>query len=471
MDSEKRKRVFTCITLFLLNFILKFIYVAVTDIGLDEPFTIFNAQRDLIGIIELLKSDNNPPLHLIFMHFWIKMFGTGLISVRFPSVLFSSLAAIALFLTTTRHFNYRTGLFAALLFTASTTNMFYAHDSRVYSLFILLSILNLNEFLNLMYATGINSKRTFLKLTIINIVLCYSHFFGFVILFIETIVCILIGRLRKNLIKLSASVVIVIFTFIWYIPIIADRFRVTTSGNWIPDPVISDLYTMIWRFSNVPVLAVLFIMISLVILFMKWNFLNKLSNDKSKILVLLFLTSYFFLFFVSFTTPVFIDRYLLFTSAYFYIIISITILNILNNPNWDFLIAASLTVAMFYTLEVKKGKKERTKELAEFVRLNSAGNTNIIITPKWFDLNLIYHLKPDWFKNFSGFEDSLKHNNFFAVNKAENIPILNRNTPVILIDNSGENNSVISFMESNYKTNSEKEFGGNLKAILFVPKP
>lgn len=470
MNPENRNRTLTCIALFLLNFILKFSHVSSTDIGLDEPFTIFNAQRNFAGIIELLKIDNNPPLHLFIMHFWIKSFGAGLVSARFLSVLFSSLAAAALFLSATRHFNYRTGLIASLIFSASNLQMFYAHDARVYSLFMLLAILNFNSFFNFIYSEKKNTNKSILIFTLINILLCYAHFFGFVILLVETIVCMIVTDFRRHLTKLIISSTAVLVTFLWYIPIIIDRFKITTSGNWIPFPVITDLYTMIWRFSNVPVFAVLFIGITLIVLTLKWSELNKESDNKLKISLLMFLISYLLLFSISLKIPVFIDRYLLFTSAYFYVLVTIAILNIFKSPNRSLYSAFVLTIALFFTLDLKRGKKESSKEMAEFVAQNSKIPTNIIITPQWFDLNTAYYLKPQWFNNVAHLQDSLVQNQIFAVNKAENIPGINSSIPAILIDNSGQENSVRSYMISNYKIRSERAFGGNLRVILFDPK-
>ena len=110
------------------------------------------------------------------------------------------------------------------------------------------------------------------------------------------------------------------------------------------------------------------------------------------------------------------------------------------------------------------------KEMSEYVRQNSQNSTITIITPEWFDLNLTYYLKPNWFNNIDHLKDSMMINNFIAINKAENIPNLNLTLPAILIDNSGKENSVRSFMLSKYEISSEKEFGGNLKVILLNPK-
>ena len=78
--TTKNKSLIFCIGLFVLNFILKFIFISSTDIGLDEPFTLFHAQKNVSDIIELPKTDIHPPLHILIIHFWVILFGTVIVS-------------------------------------------------------------------------------------------------------------------------------------------------------------------------------------------------------------------------------------------------------------------------------------------------------------------------------------------------------------------------------------------------------
>ena len=277
--SSSNKLTLTCIVLFALNFFIKFIFIASTDISLDEPFTLFHSQKNVYDILQLPKIDIHPPFHILIMHFWVKLFGTGIFSARFLSVLFSSFAAIALFLTGKKHFTFYTGLIAAFIFSASDIQMFYAHDARVYSLFMFLSIVNLNLFLGIIDFRADKNYKQFILFSMINLLLCYLHFFGFVIIFSEAILCLLIVQHRLHFRKICFSIAIILISFVWYIPIIIDRFRITTQGNWIPYPLLSDLYTMIWRFSNVPVIAVTFIAVVLYTILFKWRKFNGELNS------------------------------------------------------------------------------------------------------------------------------------------------------------------------------------------------
>ena len=468
--TTKNKLLIFCIGLFVLNFILKFIFISSTDIGLDEPFTLFHAQKNVSDIIELPKTDIHPPLHILIIHFWVNLFGTGIVSARFLSVLFSALAAVAIFLTGKRFFSFKTGLIASLIFTASTIEMFYAHDARVYSIFIFLSISNLFLFLRIIDSGKDKGIKLQILFSIVNILLCYLHFFGFVILFAEALLCLLISQYRVHFKIIFLSISAVLLSFSWYIPIILDRFKATSHGNWIPEPLMSDLYTMIWRFSNVPIIAVTFIAILLFTTIFKWKQSNSETNSKFKTLLILFSICYFGLFIISWIIPVFVDRYLLFTSIYFYLLISYSLVNLTSNVKLNLIIAFVPVTIMFATLDLKKGKRTKTNAMTEFVSPMMEEPVSVIITPVWFDVNFTYYYNREWFKYTQHLNDTLKSHSIFLANHAENIPVLNSNFPVILIDNNTGNDSIKMFLNKTYNYKEEKEFGDGLKVMLFTTK-
>ena len=88
------KKHFIVLALFLLNIIIKVMYLSFQPISHDEPFTVYHAQFDFYNIIHYLKNYNNPPLFELILHFWIKCFGISPFSVRFLPMLFSSLSVV-----------------------------------------------------------------------------------------------------------------------------------------------------------------------------------------------------------------------------------------------------------------------------------------------------------------------------------------------------------------------------------------
>ncbi|HZX62210.1 MAG TPA: glycosyltransferase family 39 protein, partial [Bacteroidales bacterium] len=137
------------IGLILLNFILKIFFLGSRDIAMDEPFTIFYSQVGFPALFEMLKTENNPPLFFLLLHFWIKVFSISAFSVRFLPFLFSTLTAPVIYLTGKRFFSVQSGILASLIFTFSNYHLAFSHEARVYPLFALLTCLSMYFFLSL----------------------------------------------------------------------------------------------------------------------------------------------------------------------------------------------------------------------------------------------------------------------------------------------------------------------------------
>jgi uncharacterized membrane protein len=245
--------------LILLNLILKLIFIGHRDLALDEPFTVFYAQAGFGSLFEMLKTENNPPLHFLLMHFWIKLFGISPVSVRILSALFSVATAWFIYSIGREHFSLRTGIIASLIFTFSNYQMQFAHEARVYSLFCLLTVLSMFFFLKLSRNPGNKGLITGYWITLI--LLAYSHFFGWIVIFIQILAGLVIRKYRPVMMRpVLAGTLVTILFYLPYIYIFFSRFTTTVShGTWVPAPVFSDLYTMAWRFSNAPVTTVCFL--------------------------------------------------------------------------------------------------------------------------------------------------------------------------------------------------------------------
>ena len=131
--------------LIIIQLVVCLPFITSFPIALDEPFSIFWAQQDLSEMSTLFKTENNPPLHFVLLHFWIKLFGISAFAVRSLSLVFSLISVAILFKLALKFLSKEISIFVVLLFITSSFNHFHALEARTYSLVVLLFMLILYD--------------------------------------------------------------------------------------------------------------------------------------------------------------------------------------------------------------------------------------------------------------------------------------------------------------------------------------
>lgn len=301
MLSIQQKQILIPAVLFLLNIVVKGFFITSNSIAGDEPFSIYHAQMDVFSIMYQLAIGNNPPLYEILLHFWIELFGISPLSVRFPSLLFSSITVLFIYQLGKKFFNQKVACYASLFFVFSNYHIFYAHEARVYALMAMLSVISMYYYLKIVVSHQLD-RYVFIMLVMSNILLIYSHYFGFFILFIQWIYFITHQELRLKYWRIASLATII--TVVFYFPnikILMSRFLDSSSkGTWLgPVSDLGNLHDVFHTFSNNNTL------IYLIFLFMLWSSVGfwiykKKFNSFIKIPLLIFLLPLFFLTGISF---------------------------------------------------------------------------------------------------------------------------------------------------------------------------
>lgn len=400
--------------LFLLNVVLKCLYLTSEPISHDEPFTIYHAQFGFSELVAHLKNYNNPPLFEIILHFWIKVFGISEGSVRVLPMLFSSASVIVVFLIGRDFFNTRVALLASLLFTFSTMQIWYAHDCRVYSLFLLLTLLSFYLFLILLRDGSLPVKRS-LVLVLIQVLLIYAHYFGLFVWLLQAII-ILVFHFR-NRVLLVRFIAIIAGASILYLPQVFslyERFSDSANnGTWLKSPVgLESLYNMVWSFSNAPVTAVLCIALLLAAA-MKFLMFDRQQPVRRPVLYLCiwFLFPFLSMFLLSYRIPMFLDRYLIYITPAFYLLLAISLAFLLPGKKAFYTGSALLTACFVFSMSMDPGKKRAVREAVDFIDSHKDPGTLVLICPPEFMTTFAYYYKRDYFKQVeSGSEyDRLIH--------------------------------------------------------------
>ena len=108
---------------------------------IDEGIAVGIASHDVADIPRILAQDGNPPLYYLLLHGWMLAFGTGEAATRALSLVFALAAVPASFWAGSALFDRRVGALAAAGAAGAPFLTYYAQETRMYSLVVLLSIL------------------------------------------------------------------------------------------------------------------------------------------------------------------------------------------------------------------------------------------------------------------------------------------------------------------------------------------
>ena len=424
------------IFLFLLNLLLKGISVDVADLAHDEPFTVFYSQQSIPEIFEMLKTENNPPLYFLLLHVFIKLFGIGTFTVRFPALIFSSLTASFIYLLGERGSGRRTGVIAALLFTFSNYHFGFAQEARVYALFGLLSTMSMYFFLGMVNAP--RKSGAFIGLCIVNVLLPYAHFFGWLVIGIQATLMLFKNIRTGTLLKFGISVGVAALCYLPYLPIFLDRTSISVSdGTWLSAPSMEEPYNMIWRWSNEPVVAVLFLAFIFVVF--TWNTIlmrkgGYYVRPVESISLLWFVVPFVLMFLISCKVPIFLDRYLVFVSIGFYLMLALCFERVWIRKWSGWVLSSAAVLAMLVTFNLYPLERERPRDIAQEARKLHNRNSLVLISPEWYGYNFAYHYDIETFIDYKNFNARLQDDGVLLLRDVEQIPDLRDRKTVIYID-------------------------------------
>ncbi len=469
-----------------LNFILKFIYIDAQSIAGDEPFSIFHAQLNVSSIIDQLKQGNNPPLFEIILHYWIKLFGISAMSVRFLPLIFSTVTVLFIYKIGTTFFNLRIAITGSLLYTFSNYHLFFAHECRVYSLFVLLTTISMYAFLTLQ--KNRNSTKHLVLLIVSNIMLIYSHYFGFWVIFIQFFVTLLFKQNRKEILKLYFTITII--TAIAYIPMwrtFFERFFLsTTHGTWLQAPQnLGAIYFMLWQFTNKPVatsISIVVLVASVIKFFILTDF-KKAADFKFEINILTwFALPFLLMFFLSFKVPMFHDRYLVFLSVALYILLAISIHYLLPKFKYKYFLDAIVILMFIITFNPNVDNKRHTKEAIATVKELKDEHTLVIISPYYFMPTFTYYYNTDYFKltdnnvPYRAMNQKLTSENIYPVYGINQIPkeTINSFNRIIFLDAAADfanpDNNIRKTLDSKFEQKEKHFFYEIFTVYLYVKK-
>ena len=461
--------------LMTLQTVLCLTFITTFPIALDEPFSIFHSQKNLPDLWEVFRNENNPPLHFVLLHFWIKLFGTSAIAVRSLALVFSVLTIPALFKLGRKFAGKYGGVLLTGFFIFSSFHHYHAMEARVYSLFVCLFAWIVYDLYQLIFE---QNNRIIWRIVLWNVALLYSHYLaGFIILCEIVILLYFFKRLsKKHWLQLFISGVVGIILFIPGIQLWLTRYEAFSSTTtWVPDAHWSELYGNILRFFNgkwaflaIGLVVLIFLAIHLKSVKERWK---TILNAQNQYLFLFFGLTYFGMYFISVLfKPIFLDRYLLYTSILLFLGIIVTMKIALRESR--FYLTLILLLPMIIFCEYQPENNREPDQMASWIKNRAGVERTILICPPFYDLTFLYHHSPDIFSKPLQKEQNMNIEGIFSIYRLDNFDVNEFKRQVFFVDANArflypQNNIQNDLVNAGYTLSDSAQFKGEFNIWVY----
>lgn len=323
------------------------LHYLVQSLWRDEAFSYLLAKRGIVDILVLSARDFSPPLYSLILHFWLKIFGSTEVALRSLSLLFFIATAYVfyLFLTNIFKIKIKWAYIYLLLFFSNPFLNYYAFEARSYmpfTFFALLSFYYLYRFRPVKYC-------------VVALLGLLTHYFMFFAL-IAQVVFALFARSyqsRDKLFQIKTITRPVLLFVPWLIFVFSQH---KFSGDfWIDKPPLGTFMQLpaimyVGYEKNLGFYQQWLLPFSLfllaIIIYGVWKITSKkytlATKEKRDLLYLLVSWAFVpavFAYLISFVYPLFLPRYLIFSSVGMVLLMIFLLEQIDKKMRWLFFIA------------------------------------------------------------------------------------------------------------------------------------
>jgi mannosyltransferase len=123
------------IFIMLVGAFLRVLLLGMRGMWLDETFSVWLAHQSVVDMLQwIVKIDQHPPLYYLLLHYWIAHNGDSAYYARLLSALFGAGTIPIIYLIGKRISGAMVGLAAAMFLAFSPFNIYYAQETRMYTL-------------------------------------------------------------------------------------------------------------------------------------------------------------------------------------------------------------------------------------------------------------------------------------------------------------------------------------------------
>lgn len=456
--SQQTKLVGIFLQIVLLHIIFKSYLLTYSGFWYDETFGLFYSQQDWGLIKHTSEWDMNPPLYYYFLWIWRNLFGISEFAIRFPSVLFSALAAGMIYIFSIKNFNKTTAFIALLIYSASNEIFFYAHEARCYSILFFLTLCSSYFYFNLLHKKSIGSV---ILLGVINFLLIYTHYLTGLILAFQ--VLLMLVFFNKQFAKqVGAAFLITALLAFW-------RFTKKTillifgheKNFWLAKPTFYDFKTTIYDFFNGEEIFLTYVILILAVLIAirLGALLKEFGNIKPIYILLCGAGVVIICYAVSTITPVFTKRYVVYALPFICILIGFIVSQITNNKLKYIAtgVICMMSIYSFSKIDFHTPKPMNYRDAMVFIKKEKTDNTIVLVETKDMRDLFNYYYDKNIFSDLKNMNAKMSENSIYAIAGVEDLGEIDftKYNKVILTQSfvkpSPENNNLLKTIASHYK--------------------
>ena len=209
MKPNKRFWFFVSLVICAVYIALRFWSLTASCLWFDEIFSVHAAEHSWQNLFGFVARDLiHPPLFYVLLKIWTSAGGESLFWLRFFPVFFS-LLTIFPFILLCRELKLDFSLIALALtfFAVNGALIKYTQEVRMYSVLLFFALVSM-----WLFARFLNLGKNFFILTLVNILLVYTHYFGWFVVITEVFAILILQRIKIRQILLMLAVTAASFT-------------------------------------------------------------------------------------------------------------------------------------------------------------------------------------------------------------------------------------------------------------------
>lgn len=294
MLQDRRTVTILALALCLVYIVVRMWRLTDSCLWFDEIFSVHAAEHPWSSLFWFVAQDLiHPPLFYATLKLWIGIGGESLLWLRLLPVLFSAIALVPfIYLCKELKLPDSVMLLSLAFLTVNGSLIKYTQTLRMYSMLMFLSLLSI-----WLFARYFNRGKSFVPLLIANLLLIYTHYFGWLVIGSEIVALLVFQRIKWRRIVVMVGILVVSFVpWIWAV------WQGARSGSdvgqnigWMTRPGIREMLAFVFDLTEpfyfqasnaepaslyrVSVPIVLILVVAIVIYLVNW----KSDDDKQRI--------------------------------------------------------------------------------------------------------------------------------------------------------------------------------------------